>query len=71
MILALGASGALWRTLRSTNPIENLESLFKRVARRVTRWRDGAMTLRWAVTGLMDAAKRFQRVRAIGICRSC
>lgn len=62
-ILALGASGALWRTLRSTNPIENLQSLFKRVARRVTRWRDGAMTLRWAVTGLMDAAKRFRRVR--------
>jgi transposase-like protein len=62
-LLALGASGALWRTLRSTNPIENLQSLFKRVARRVTRWRDGAMTLRWAVTGLMDAAKRFRRVR--------
>jgi transposase-like protein len=62
-ILALGASGALARTLRSTNPIENLQSLFKRVARRVTRWRDGAMTLRWAVTGLMDAARRFRRVR--------
>lgn len=62
-ILALGVSGALFRTLRSTNPIENLQSLFKRVARRVTRWRDGAMTLRWAVTGLMDAARRFRRVR--------
>lgn len=62
-ILTLGASGALARTLRSTNPIENLQSLFKRVARRVTRWRDGAMTLRWAVTGLMDAARRFRRVR--------
>lgn len=62
-ILGLGTSGALCRTLRSTNPIENLQSLFKRVARRVTRWRDGAMTLRWAVTGLMDAAKRFRRVR--------
>jgi transposase-like protein len=62
-ILSLVAGGPLHRTLRSTNPIENLQFLFKRVAKRVTRWRDGAMALRWAVTGLMEAGKRFRRIR--------
>jgi transposase-like protein len=62
-ILSLVAGGPLHRTLRSTNPIENLQFLFKRVAKRVTRWRNGAMALRWAVTGLMEAGKRFRRIR--------
>jgi transposase-like protein len=62
-VLGLGTTGALYRTLRSTNPIENLQSLFKRVTRRVTHWRSGTMARRWAVTGLMDAATRFRRIR--------
>jgi putative transposase len=62
-VLALGVQGALYRTLRSTNPIENLQSLFKRVTRRVTHWRNGTMARRWAVTGLLDAATRFRRIR--------
>jgi putative transposase len=62
-VLGLGITGALYRTLRSTNPIENLQSLFKRVTRRVTHWRNGTMARRWAVTGLMDAAARFRRIR--------
>jgi putative transposase len=62
-VLALGTTGALYRTLRSTNPIENLQSLFKRVTRRVTRWQDGTMARRWAVTGLLEAATRFRRIR--------
>lgn len=62
-VLALGTIGALYRTLRSTNPIENLQSLFKRVTRRVTRWQNGSMARRWAVTGLLDAATRFRRIR--------
>lgn len=62
-VLALGVQGALYRTLRSTNPIENLQSLVKRVTRRVTRWRSGTMARRWAVTALLEAARRFRRVR--------
>lgn len=62
-VIALGTTGALYRTLCSTNPIENLQSLFKRVTRRVTRWRNGSMARRWAVTGLLDAATRFRRIR--------
>jgi transposase-like protein len=62
-LLMLGAKGALYRTLCSTNPIENLQGALKRVAKRVRRWRGGSMALRWAATALMDAEKRFRRIR--------
>jgi len=62
-LLVLGAKGALYRTLCSTNPIENLQGSLKRVARRVKRWRGGSMALRWAATALMEAEKRFRRIR--------
>jgi putative transposase len=62
-LLTLGTKGALHRTLRSTNPIENLQGLLKRVARRVKRWRGGSMALRWAATALIEAARGFRRIR--------
>lgn len=62
-VLALGVGVRLSRSLRSTNPIENLQGTLKRVARNVKRWRGGSMALRWAVSGLMEASTRFRRVR--------
>lgn len=62
-LVRLGVAGALARTLCSTNPIENLIGNVKNVARNVKRWRGGSMALRWAVTGLIEAGKRFRRVR--------
>lgn len=62
-ILRLGVPPMLSVTLRSTNPIENLNGSIQRVARNVKRWRSGAMALRWAATGLIEASKRFRRVR--------
>jgi putative transposase len=62
----LGLRGALYRTLRSTNPIENLQGSIKGVARHVKRWRSGSMALRWCVTALYEAEKRFRRVK--GFC---
>jgi transposase-like protein len=62
-ILTLGLTGALRRTLRSTNPIENLNGTLKRVARNVKRWRGGTMALRWAGTGLIEAERKFRRIR--------
>jgi transposase-like protein len=59
----LGIQGALYRTLRSTNPIENIQGTVKSVARNVKQWRSGAMALRWCVTGLVEAEKRFRRVK--------
>jgi len=62
-LLSLGITGALARTLSSTNPIENLQRTLKRVSRNVTRWRSGRMALRWAVTGLLEAQKTFRRLK--------
>jgi putative transposase len=62
-ILRLNVSAALTRSLRSTNPIENLNGALKHLARRVKRWRGGTMVLRWAVTGILEAEKRFRRIK--------
>ncbi|MCI0410105.1 MAG: IS256 family transposase [Acidobacteria bacterium] len=62
-VLSLGVKGSLARTLVSTNPIENLQGLLKQIVRNVKRWRGGSMALRWAVTGLIEAEKRFRRVK--------
>jgi transposase-like protein len=59
----LGVTGALYRTLRSTNAIENLNGLVGHFVRNVRRWRDGAMLVRWIATGLQDAQRRFRRIR--------
>jgi putative transposase len=62
-VIALGLGGALHLTLRSTNPIENLQGAIKKIVRNVKRWRNGAMAQRWCVTALIEAEKRFRRVR--------
>jgi putative transposase len=61
--LGLPASDPLHRTLRSTNPIENLQGLLQTTARRVKRWTGGSMALRWAVGGILEAERRFRRVK--------
>jgi transposase-like protein len=62
-VIGLGLGSTLAKTMRSTNPIENLQGTLKRVARNVKRWRGGSMALRWAVSGLLEAQKRFRRVK--------
>ena len=62
-VIALGVGPSLSKTLRSTNPIENLQGTLKRVARNVKRWRGGSMALRWGVSGLLEAQKSFRRVK--------
>src|SRR5437016_10542301 len=61
----LHVTGALYRTLRSTNAIENLNGLVGRFVRNVRRWRDGRMLVRWIAAGLHEARRsfRFRRVR--------
>lgn len=59
----LGITGALYRTLRTTNPIENLNGLVASYTRNVKRWSDGAMVLRWVASALNDAAPRMRRLR--------
>jgi putative transposase len=62
-VQALGLSGALYRTLRSTNPIENLNGLIAHFTRNVKRWTDGQMVLRWVASALADAATRMRKLR--------
>ena len=59
----LGISGALYRTLRTTNPIENLNGLIADYTHNVKRWRDGQMVLRWVASALSDARERFRALR--------
>jgi len=62
-VIALGVVGSLHQTLRSTNPIENMQGTIRRVTRNVKRWRDGSMVVRWVVTALMEAERKFRRVK--------
>ncbi len=59
----LGISGALYRKLRSTNAIENLNSGIATYTRNVKRWRGGSMVVRWVSAAIQEAEKKFRRVQ--------
>lgn len=67
---ALGITGSLYRTLRTTNPIENLNSSVVHYCRNVKRWGDGQMVLRWVASALSDAATRMRKLRGCSQMRS-
>ncbi len=62
-LIGLGVEGTLYKTLRTTNPIENLNGLIGHYTRNVKRWRDGEMVLRWIATSLNEASAGFRAVR--------
>ena len=53
----------LYRTLRSTNTIENLNGSVTTYTRNVKRWRGGSMIVRWVSAAVLDASERFRKVR--------
>jgi transposase-like protein len=59
----LGVGRLLWQTLASTNPIESCFSIVEKVARNIKRWRAGNHALRWTATGLLEAEKKFHKVK--------
>lgn len=59
----LGLTGALARTLRTTNPIENLNGRIAHYTRNVKRWRGGSMIQRWVSAALLEAESNFRRIR--------
>jgi hypothetical protein len=60
----LGIDGTLARTLVCTNMIESMISICRTTSRNVKRWRDqGDMRRRWCAAGLLEAEKKFRRVR--------
>src|SRR5207237_884906 len=49
--------------LVTTNPIESSFSCVRKLTGRVKRWRGGLMKHRWCATGLLDAERRFRRIK--------
>jgi len=58
----LGLPAQLEKCLVSTNIIESTFSGVRYRTGRVTRWRDGAMALRWSATAALEAEKSFRKV---------
>jgi transposase-like protein len=61
-VLRLGVAQPLRRALASTNPLESAFDQAKTQTRRVKRWRDGDMRLRWCAAGMLRAEERFHRL---------
>ncbi len=59
----LGVSGTLYKKLRSTNAIENLNSGIVTYSRNVKRWQGGSMVVRWVSAAIIEAEKKFRRVQ--------
>ncbi len=59
----LGVTGALLKTLESTNPVESMIEIVRDHSRRVKRWSSGEMALRWAAAGMLAAETQFRRVK--------
>ncbi len=59
----LGIDGTLYRKLRSTNAIENLNSGIATYSRNVKRWQGGSMVVRWVSLAIVEAEKKFRRVQ--------
>ena len=51
------------QTTGTTSIIENLNSGVERYTRDVKRWRGGQMIQRWVASALLEAERRFRRVR--------
>ena len=62
-VTRLGITGALARTLTTSNPIESMISIARTTNRNVTHWRDGHMVLRWTAAGMLNAQRSFRRVK--------
>lgn len=62
-VMGLSLSAFLTRSLSTTNPVENMNGRIRTVARRVKRWNDGTMILRWVLVGVLEAARGFRRLK--------
>jgi len=58
----LDLSPSLRRCLGTTNIIESPHSGVRIRTRRVSRWKDGRMVLRWAASAFMATEKKFRRI---------
>lgn len=59
----LGITGTLYKRLRSTNAIENLNSGIATYSKNVKRWQGGLMVVRWVSAAIVEVEKKFRRVQ--------
>ncbi len=59
----LGLPPSLGRCLASTNIIESPHSGVRLRTRRICRWRDGRMVLRWAAAAFLMTEKNFRKIQ--------
>lgn len=59
----LGVAPLLRRSLSSTNIIESCLSTVRHVTRNVKRWQGGDHIARWTAAGLLEAEKKFRKVK--------
>jgi len=62
-VTRLGVTGALLKTVMSTNPVESMIEIVRAHARNVKHWQPGDMRLRWAAAGMLAASTQFRRVK--------
>lgn len=58
----LGASERLAKTPGSTNPIESMIEVVRRIQRNVKSWQGGDMRKRWTAAGMLEAERQFRRI---------
>jgi transposase-like protein len=61
-VMAMKLPTNLERVLSTTNAIENLIGSIRDLSRRVKRWRDGEMIVRWTATAVYEASTKFRRI---------
>jgi len=61
-VMRLGLPENLERVLSPTNLIENLFSRVREIGRRVKRWQNGTMVLRWTASGVLEAERGFRKL---------
>ncbi len=59
----MGIPDVLQTSLKSTNIIESAFDITRNVVRNIKRWMNGEQVLRWSATGLLEAEKRFRRIK--------
>lgn len=62
-VTRLRAPRVLCKSIATTNTIESVFSMVRRVTRRVSTWKNGDMRLRWCASGLLDAESRLGGIR--------
>lgn len=62
-VIRLGIDAELAVHLRSTNPIESAFDRVRKMGARVKRWRGGDMRRRWCAAALLEAEKKFRRLK--------